>query len=89
MSESRFAWATLLRKYVDKIITPEEMEELNRQKEASIFKQEQFTTVTAEGYFQKVLAGLLSVDQEADLKRFEEKLRKHIAGDVRNGPRAS
>ena len=86
MSESKFAWATLLRKYVDKIITPEELEQLNRQKEASIFKQEQFTTVTAEGYFPKALADLLSVDREAALKRFEEKLRKHIGAGEASGP---
>jgi hypothetical protein len=89
MSESRFAWATLLYKYVDKVNTTEELEELNRQKETSIFKQEQFTIVTAEGYFQKAISDLLAIDREAALKGFEEKLGKHIGAGEASGPPVS
>lgn len=81
MGESNYQWSMLLKKYVDKQISTEELAELHRQMNSSIFKREQFEQVTAEGYFPQSLANLLAIDPEEDMKRFAKKLDKHISSD--------
>lgn len=69
MKDSNLPWSALLARYVNKEITPKELEELNRQMSDSPIKQQQFKVWTDPDELMKLLQELHSVNTDEPWKR--------------------
>jgi ferric-dicitrate binding protein FerR (iron transport regulator) len=62
MSEFKHTWADLLEHYIKGNITPDELEELNRQRASSVLKQQQFIEYTNPNQVWERLSGIQTID---------------------------
>lgn len=77
MTENKYQWHVLLRKYVDGVINEIERVELYRQMGKDQVKLDLVDRVTESDFYRNRLLRLLSTNEEEDLKRFEAMLKEH------------